>query len=113
MGNVAFRPADMEPELSTGALSFDRRAREPLFFADALLVAVAMLVQALVLDEQTLNDQAFLPHADHREILDKGAARHRPFRRTFPNPLHRTRRARFLHRVPFNDPSNKARPISL
>ena len=69
MGNVPIHPADMEPQLSIVTLSFDGRAREPLVFADVLQVAVAMLIEAFVLHEQTLNDLASLPHGDHCEIL--------------------------------------------
>src|SRR5260370_22559228 len=46
-GVIGIHPAHMVPELPVPRLAFDGLAREPLLFADALHVPVAVLIQSL------------------------------------------------------------------
>src|SRR5947208_15719413 len=76
VSSVAVHPANMPPEVSTVAFPFYRFATEPLLFADVLQMAIAMLIESLVSDEDTLNDLAVLPDRDNRQILHIEISRH-------------------------------------
>ncbi len=60
----------MAPELLVAVLAFDRLARLPLLFGNALEVPIAVRVQAMIAHKHRLDDLAMLPHREHRQMLD-------------------------------------------
>jgi hypothetical protein len=70
VGGIFVEPIDMPPELLVAVLAFDRLARLPLLFGNALEVPIAVSVQAMITHKHYLDDLAMLPDRDHRQILD-------------------------------------------
>jgi hypothetical protein len=70
VGGILIHAAHMPPELLRTVLAFHRLARLPLLFRDALEMAIALLIEAMVRDENGVDDRAMLPDGDHGEIFD-------------------------------------------
>src|SRR5215469_1115027 len=60
----------MLPEITVAVLAFDRLAREPLLPGNALEMAVAVRIQAMIAHEHRLDDRVMLPDGDHGEVFD-------------------------------------------
>src|SRR5215469_17965517 len=67
---ILVEPIDMPPELLVAVLAFHRPARLPLLLGDALEVAVAVGVQAMIAYELCLDDLSMLSDRNHRQVFD-------------------------------------------
>src|SRR5689334_7036884 len=70
VGGILIHAAHMLPELLRAVLAIYRLARLPLLLRDAIEVAIATLIEAMIWDEEGLDDRAVLPNRDHGELFD-------------------------------------------
>src|SRR5262249_51069785 len=70
VGGILIHAAYMLPELLRTVLALHWLARLPLLFRDALEVAISLLVEAMVRDEEGVDDRAALSDGDDGEMLD-------------------------------------------
>src|SRR5258708_3212710 len=70
VGGILVHAAHILPELLRTVLALHRLARLPLLFRDALEMAIALLIESMIRDEDGFDDRAVLPDGDHGDIFD-------------------------------------------